>query len=295
MTQANAKKATPTPVRTWLITGASSGLGHALAECVLGHGDQVVMTAPALAGMEALAARYPASALALELDVTDPLQRIDAVDRSLAHFGAIDVLVNNAAIDFLGAIEEQREDDYRAQFEVNFFGAVGMIRLVLPGMRERRCGTIVNVSSMDGLASLPANGYYSSSKFALEGLTEALWQEIEPLGLRAFLAEPGSVRTGIEHRTKFSGTPIDAYAASSGAFRELLANLTPEMFPGDPVRVAAALREEVVTPSGRHWIVMGSDAQRRIQTKLSMLLAELEAGKAMAGSTDYPDSGPAVL
>lgn len=231
----------------------------------------------------------------MELDVTDPLQRIDAVDRALAHFGAIDVLVNNAAVDFLGAVEEQREDDYRAQFEVNFFGAVGMIRLVLPGMRKRRSGTIVNVSSMDGLASLPANGYYSSSKFALEGLTEALWQEIEPLGLRAFLAEPGSVRTGIEHRTTFSGHPIDDYAASSGAFRELLAKLTPEMFPGDPVRVAAALREEVLTPSGRHWIVMGSDAQRRIQTKLSMLLAELEAGRATAGRTDYPGSGPAVL
>lgn len=283
------------PLRTWLITGASSGLGHALAECVLHHGDQVVLTAPTLSGMEALAARYPRSALVLELDVTDPLQRIDAVDRALAHFGAIDVLVNNAAIDFLGAVEEQREDDYRAQFEVNFFGAVGMIRLVLPGMRKRRSGTIVNVSSMDGLASLPANGYYSSSKFALEGLTEALWQEIEPLGLRAFLAEPGSVRTGIEHRTMFSGHPIDDYAASSGAFRELLANLTPEMFPGDPVRVAAALREEVLTPSGRHWIVMGSDAQRRIQTKLSMLLAELEAGRATAGRTDYPGSGPAVL
>ncbi|MGN6382314.1 MAG: SDR family NAD(P)-dependent oxidoreductase [Dyella sp.] len=283
------------PLRTWLITGASSGLGHALAECVLRHGDQVVLTAPTLSGMEALAARHPRSALALELDVTDPLQRIDAVDRALAHFGAIDVLVNNAAIDFLGAVEEQREDDYRAQFEVNFFGAVGMIRLVLPGMRKRRSGTIVNVSSMDGLASLPANGYYSSSKFALEGLTEALWQEIEPLGLRAFLAEPGSVRTGIEHRTAFSGHPIDDYAASSGAFRELLAKLTPEMFPGDPVRVAAALREEVLTPSGRHWIVMGSDAQRRIQTKLSMLLAELEAGRATAGRTDYPGSGPAVL
>lgn len=283
------------PLRTWLITGASSGLGHALAECVLHHGDQVVLTAPTLSGMEALAARYPRSALVLELDVTDPLQRIDAVDRALTYFGAIDVLVNNAAIDFLGAVEEQREDDYRAQFEVNFFGAVGMIRLVLPGMRKRRSGTIVNVSSMDGLASLPANGYYSSSKFALEGLTEALWQEIEPLGLRAFLAEPGSVRTGIEHRTTFSGHPIDDYAASSGAFRELLANLTPETFPGDPVRVAAALREEVLTPSGRHWIVMGSDAQRRIQTKLSMLLAELEAGRAAAGRTDYPGSGPAVL
>ena len=143
----------------------------------------------------------------------------------------IDVLVNNAGIAFLGAIEEQNQDDYRALFEVNFFGAVALLRLVLPGMRRRKRGTIVNMSSMDGMASLPANGYYSSSKFALEGLTEALWQEIEPLGLRAFLVEPGSFRTGIEQRTKFSGTPIDAYAATSGAFRTMMNALSPDLFP----------------------------------------------------------------
>ena len=149
-----------------------------------------------------------------------------------ARFGAIDVLVNNAAIDFLGAIEEQDERDYRALFEVNFFGAVALLRLVLPGMRSRRRGTIVNVSSMDGIASLPVNGYYSSSKFALEGLTEALWQEIQLLGLRAFLVEPGSFRTGIEQRTRFSGATIEDYAATSGAFRTVMKSITPILFPG---------------------------------------------------------------
>jgi hypothetical protein len=129
---------------------------------------------------------------------------------------------------------EQDERDYRAQFEVNFFGAVALLRLVLPGMRARKRGTIVNVSSMDGIASVPVNGYYSSTKFALEGLTESLWQEIEPLGLRAMLVEPGTFRTGIEQRTKFSGKTIEDYSATSGAFRALVEKVTPDMFPITP-------------------------------------------------------------
>ena len=245
--------------------------------------------------MSGLAARYPDRALAVGLDVTQPQQRIAAVERAQAHFGGIDVLVNNAGIDFLGAVEEQREEDYRAQFEVNFFGAVAMLRLVLPGMRRRQSGTIVNISSMDGIASLPVNGYYASSKFALEGITEALWQEIEPIGLRAFLVEPGSFRTGIEQRTRFSGEPIEAYEATSGAFRKMMTTVSPDMFPGDPVRAAAAIYEVVASESPRHWVVLGSDAQRRIGAKLDMLRAEFEAGADTARSTDYPGSAKAIL
>ena len=228
--------------------------------------------------------------------MTKPVQRAAVVEQTETRFGGIDVLVNNAGIDFLGAIEEQNEDDYRALFEVNFFGAVALLRLVLPGMRRRKRRTIVNMSSMDGMASLPANGYYSSSKFALEGLTEALWQEIEPLGLRAFLVEPGSFRTGIEQRTKFSGTPIDAYAATSGAFRAMMNALSPDLFPGDPIRAAAVIYQVVNSDRLRHWVILGSDAHRRIGMKLDMLRAEYEEGKDIAFSTDYPDnSGRAVL
>ena len=226
---------------TWLITGASSGLGYALAEYVLEQGDQVVAAARTLEPMAALTERYPDAGLALTLDVTDPPQRADAISQAEARFGAIDVLVNNAGVDFIGAIEEQEEKDYRTQFEVNFFAAAALLREVLPGMRARGRGTIINISSMDGIASLPVNGWYASSKFALEGLTEALWQELEPIGLRAFLVEPGSFRTGLETRTKFSGTTIDDYAATSGAFREMLKTITPEMWPGDPARAAAAI------------------------------------------------------
>ena len=276
--------------KTWLITGASSGLGKALAEHVLAHGDQAVLTASSTAATTELAARYPDTALALRLDVTDRDHRTAGVQAALDRFGAIDILVNNAAIDFIGALEEQEEDDYRRLFEVNFFGAVALTREVLPSMRGRGAGVIVNVSSMDGLASLPANGFYSASKFALEGFTEALWQEIEPLGLHAMIIQPGSFRTGIEHRTKASGRPIPDYAATAGVFRSMMDTLTPDMFPGDPEKAAEVIYAEATAPRPRHWVVLGSDAQRRIGVKLDQLRAEFDAGKDVALSTDFPGS-----
>ncbi|MEW2512935.1 oxidoreductase [Streptomyces sp. NPDC046870] len=274
--------------KTWLITGASSGLGKALAEHVLARGDQVVATASSTRATTELAARCPQTALAVKLDVTEAADRAAAVRAAEERFGGIDVLVNNAAIDFVGALEEQEEGDYRRLFEVNFFGAVALTRAVLPGMRARRRGTVVNVSSMDGLASLPANGYYSASKFALEGFTEALWQEIEPIGLHAMIIQPGSFRTGIENRTRVSGEGIGDYAATAGAFRAMMGSLTPDMFPGDPERAAEAIYDAVTAPQPAHWVVLGSDAQRRIGVKLEQLRAEFEAGRELALSTDFP-------
>ncbi|MFF8381266.1 SDR family NAD(P)-dependent oxidoreductase [Streptomyces sp. NPDC015661] len=274
--------------KTWLITGASSGLGKALAEHVLAQGGHVVATAASTRATTELAARHPQTALAVKLDVTEPADRAAAVRAAEERFGGIDVLVNNAAIDFVGALEEQEEDDYRLLFEVNFFGAVALTRAVLPGMRRRRNGLVVNISSMDGLASLPANGYYSAGKFALEGFTEALWQEIEPIGLHAMIVQPGSFRTGIENRTRASGEAIEDYAATAGAFRAMMGGLTPEIFPGDPERAAEAIYEAANAPEPRHWVVLGSDAQRRIGVKLDQLRAEFEAGAKLAFSTDFP-------
>ena len=202
--------------------------------------------------------------------------------------GPIDILVNNAGIDFLGAIEEQREQDYRQTFEVNFFGALELLRAALPGMRKRGTGMIVNMSSMDGMTSLAANGYYSSSKFALEGATEALWQEIEPLGLHAMLIEPGSFRTGIETRTHFSGDTIDAYAASSGAFRAAMETNSDDMFPGDPALAAAAIFTALKSESPPHRLILGSDAYQWIGAKLDSLRTEYDAGRELAYSTDFP-------
>lgn len=281
--------------QTWLITGASNGLGHALAEHVLRQGDNAALAARGIDALRALAAPYPERALPLRLDVTDAAQRNAAIEQALDQFGGIDVLVNNAAIDYVGAIEEQAEADYRRTFEVNYFGAVEMIRLALPGMRARKQGMIVNVSSMDGFASLPANGFYSSSKFALEGLTEALWQEIEPVGLQALIVQPGSFRTGIENRTLASGEPIGDYAATAGAFREVAQTVTPEMFPGDPVRAARQIWAAVKSAKPPHWLILGSDAYRRMGAKLQAFQAEFDRNRDVAPTTDYPDAGQAVL
>lgn len=281
--------------KTWFITGASSGLGAAFAETVLQGGDQVVLAARSLSAMEPIAAQFPHMAVALEMDVTDPRQRQAAVLKAEARFGPVDVLVNNAGVDFIGAIEEQREEDVRATFEVNVFAAIAMTRLVLPGMRKRRSGAIVNISSMDGVSGLPANGYYSASKFALEGLTEALAQEIEPLGLRAMSVQLGSFRTGIELRTRFSGESIPDYAPTSGTFRELVRNALPEQFPGDPMRAAAVVFDVVKSGAPRRRLVLGSDAFRRIDLKLGLLRAELDKGRSLALSTDYPEHIAPIL
>ncbi|TFW00183.1 SDR family NAD(P)-dependent oxidoreductase [Leifsonia flava] len=275
---------------TWLITGASSGLGHDLASHVLNEGHEVVLAARNEQSMQQLAAQYPESALVVGVDVTNPEQRKSLISRAEQRFGKIDFLVNNAGIDYLGAIEEQREEDYRQVFEVNFFAAVELLRLALPGMRARRSGMIVNMSSMDGIASLPGNAFYSASKFALEGLTESLWQEIEPVGLKAVLVEPGSFLTGIDARTHFSGELIPDYDDSSGNFFRAMQNvemLRDVIFPGDPKRAAEVLFEQLTSHPTMHRIILGSDAMRRIQTKMDDLQADFDASRLFAAKTDF--------
>jgi short-subunit dehydrogenase len=165
--------------------------------------------------------------------------------------------------------------------------AVALLRLALPGMRARRKGTIVNMSSMDGIASFAVNGYYSASKFALEGITEALWQEIEPLGLRAVLVEPGSFRTVIDSRTKISGEQIYDYEATSGQFRKAMENVGDEMFPGDPALAARVVYEVLKSNRKLHRIIVGSDAYKNIGGKLAALRADYETNDAWAHSTDF--------
>src|ERR1700737_3817635 len=169
-----------TPV--WFITGCSSGLGRALAEAVLRHGHRCVPTARNPADIADIVRAHPKTSLALGLDVTDDKQRRDAVARAEEAFGSIDVLVNNAGHGYSAAIEEGEERDIRAMFDTNFFGLAAMTRLVLPGMRSRGRGHIVNISSVGGLVGNPASGYYSATKFAVEGLSQALAKEVAPLG-----------------------------------------------------------------------------------------------------------------
>jgi NAD(P)-dependent dehydrogenase (short-subunit alcohol dehydrogenase family) len=278
------QKTTSNPV--WLITGSSSGLGHALASAVLHHGDRVILAACNTAPMQALASAFPEAALVCALDLTKPEQIASVVRQAESHFGAIDVLVNNAGVGYLAAVEGGQEEGIRWQFETNFFGAAALIRAVLPGMRERNRGTIVNISSVAGFVSFAGMGYYAASKFALEGLTEALWQELEPLGIKVLLIEPGGFRTGMGLRNRLS-EQIPDYASTSGAFRNFVQNAGDELFPGDPQRAADVIVKMVEADKKPYRIVLGSDAYAAITAKLEALRIEYQAGSAVAQSTDF--------
>jgi len=181
--------------RTWLVTGCSTGFGRALAEALLARGQRVVATARNPASLDALIAGYDEQALACRLDVTCPDQVADAVAAARRRFGAIDVLVNNAGFGQIGTVEDTPLEAARAVMEANLFGALAMIKAVLPEMLERRAGQIVNIGSVAGQIGFPALGYYSASKFALAGLTESLGAELAPLGIAVTLAELGPFAT----------------------------------------------------------------------------------------------------
>jgi len=179
----------------WLITGCSTGFGRELARILLDRGNKVVVTARKVSAVTDLVSGHEETALALSLDVTRPDDIRAATKAALERFGRIDVLVNNAGFGYLAAVEEGDETDIREMFEANVFGLAAMTRAVLPSMRGRRSGAIVNISSMGGLVSFPGIGYYNASKYAVEGLSEALAQEVEPLGIKVLIVEPGPFRT----------------------------------------------------------------------------------------------------
>ncbi|AME26994.1 oxidoreductase [Burkholderia sp. PAMC 26561] len=270
----------------WLITGCSSGLGYALASAALRHGNRVVLTARNTVALEGLLSAYPETALVASLDVTkgNDIERV--VREAEARFGAIDVLVNNAGVGYLAAVEEGSEDDIRWQFDTNFFGAANLIRAVLPGMRRHRQGTIINISSMAGVVSYAGMGYYAASKFALEGLTEALWQEVEPLGIRVMLVEPGGFRTGIVQRNRMS-EQIEAYADTAGAFRQFVSSAGESVYPGDPEKAAKVIIDMVAADNKPHRLILGSDAYPAIVASLDAQQSEYAEYEAVSRSTDF--------
>jgi NAD(P)-dependent dehydrogenase (short-subunit alcohol dehydrogenase family) len=218
----------------WFITGCSSGFGRELAKQLLARGNKVVVTArdvqaiAQFAGME--------NALLLKLDVTDPAQVAAAAQAAEAQFGRIDVLVNNAGIGYFAAVEEGEDAEIRRMFDINLFGLAAVTRAALPGMRKRRHGFIINFSSIGGLRSFPAVGWYNATKFALEGLSEALWQEVEPLGIRVMLVEPSGFRTDWAGRSaNESKVQIGDYSATAGAGRAGIRAVSGKQ-AGDPAR-----------------------------------------------------------
>ena len=270
----------------WLITGCSTGFGRELARQALALGYRTVVTARNPEALNDLA--DTGEALLLRLDVTDQAQ-VDAAIQAAEHrFGPIDVLVNNAGIGYFAAVEESEEDPVRRMFEVNVFGLSRMIHAVLPGMRQRRSGFIVNFSSIGGLRSFPSLGYYNATKFAVEGLSEALWQEVEPLGIKVLLVEPSGFRTDWAGRSADeSQRQIDDYAETAGAWRRQIRAISGKQ-PGDPVRAVQAIIKAVESPNPPHHLLLGNDAYNGATAKLEELRQEFSAWESVSRGADFP-------
>lgn len=276
-------------LKTWLITGCSTGIGRALAEEVLRRGHRAVVTARTVEQVADIVTDFPDTALALPLDVTNADQVKAALERTDAAFGGIDVLVNNAGYGYFSAVEEGEDDAVRAMFETNVFALFGLIRAVLPGMRARRSGHIVNVSSIGGVLGVPGLGYYNATKFAVEGLSEALAHETKPLGIRVTLIEPGPFRTDWAGRSgQHVGNKIADYADTAGA-RIAMATGNSGNQPGDPVRAAKAICDAVAMDQPPLHLVLGKIGLERVREKLKSFQSELDKWEGVTLATDFPE------
>ena len=270
----------------WFITGCSTGFGRALALQALGRGYRVAVTARDTDDVQELADQ--GDALLLKLDVTDPKQVKRAVKKALKEFGHIDVLVNNAGIGYFGAIEESEDSKVRRMFDINLFGVGSVIDAILPGMRENRSGTIVNISSIGGMCSAPSLGYYSATKFALEGLSEALRQEVEPLGIKVMVVEPSGFRTDWAGRSaRDSKHQIEDYTDTSGANRTAIRAISGKQ-RGDPARAAKAIIDAVKSKNLPNHLLLGNDAIDAALAKLTKLKKEFHLWEKVSRGADFP-------
>ena len=273
--------------QNWFITGASSGLGAALAGAALRAGHRVAVTARDSVRLRGLADAHPDKVLPLSMDLTKPSEIEAAIAAAEAWHGGIDVLVNNAALGYSAAIEEGEDQNIRAVFETNVFGVGSTIRAALPGMRARASGTIINISSANGMVSMPALGYYSASKHALEAITDALRDEVAPLGIKVLTVEPGGFRTGIAGRNLRSPR-IDAYAPTAHQIMDFLRVENQDAYAqGDPERMAQILVDLVESGDMPRRLIMGVDSWTVIMGKLDALKAEYEKWKDLSMSTYF--------
>jgi len=275
---------------TWMITGSSSGLGRALAESVLEAGHNAVLTARNPDAVEDLVDAHAGSALAVALDVTDDGQVTEAVRLGEERFGAVDVLVNNAGYGYRAAVEEADEADVATLFATDFFGPVALIKAVLPGMRARRHGAIVNISSIGARITPAGSGYYAAAKSALEGMSGSLRKELAPLGISVTVVEPGAFRTDFAGRSlRQSATVIADYAETAGKRRKEV-DTAHGTQPGDPARAARAIITAVEAAEPPALLVLGPDALRGIRGVIDAQLAELDDWEATSLSTDLSNS-----
>lgn len=274
--------------KVWFITGCSTGFGRELAKHLLENNYKVVLTARNLEKVQDLVAINEENALALKLEVTDKQQVTDAVSKAEGHFGRIDVLVNNAGIGYFGAAEESDEDDVRAMFETNFWGLSAMTRAVLPKMRERRSGTIVNISSIGGSVAFPALSYYHATKYAVNGFSESLQKEVAPLGIKVVIVQPSGFRTDWAGRSANDAkVKIADYEATSGTNQANIRSYSGNQ-PGDPVRAAKAIVKAVESENPPHHLLLGKAALKNARLKLEELKADYDANAEVSEGADFP-------
>jgi NAD(P)-dependent dehydrogenase (short-subunit alcohol dehydrogenase family) len=273
--------------RIWMITGAARGIGAKIADAALAAGDALVATAR---DASAIATRFGEgpSVLPLRLDVTDEAQATAAVEAAVARFGRIDVLINNAGYGLVGAVEEASATDVRRIYETNVFGLLNVTRAVLVQMRRQRSGHVVNISSLGGYRAAAGFGVYSSTKFAVEGLSEALHDEVAPLGIHVTVVEPGYFRTDFLDATSLveSQQRIDDYAGTADAVRSRAATLSHQQ-PGDPDKLATAIVALIEAKEPPLRLPLGTDAIARIEEKHAFVESEVRAWRSLAASTDF--------
>ena len=272
----------------WLITGCSTGIGREIARAALEAGHSVVVTARRVESVADFTDEYGDLAVTVALDVTDKEQIATAVRTATDAFGGIDVLVNNAGNGYLAAIEEGEDDQVRKLFDVNYFGVVDMIKAVLPGMRARGSGHIVNISSMTGLVANPPNGYYSSTKFALEALTEALAQEVKPFGIKVTAIEPGAFRTDWAARSMWeSATPIGDYDDTVGSRKTMIKEFANHL-PGDPRKAADAVLMVTGLDDPPLRLLLGRDVLKAVRDKLAAFSASIDEWASVTKDVEFP-------
>jgi NAD(P)-dependent dehydrogenase (short-subunit alcohol dehydrogenase family) len=272
----------------WLITGASSGFGRAVADAALGRGDRVVATARDAGRLDDLVADD--RVYAISLDVTDASQRDRAVKQALERFGRIDVLVNNAGRTQVGAVEETTDEELRSLFDLHFFAPVALARAVLPHMRAQGRGAIVQMSSVGGQITAPGFGAYCATKFALEGLSQALRDEIAPFGIRTLIVEPGAFRTGLfRPDAAYQSVAMAEYADTVGPTRDYV-NGNDGLQPGDPVKAAQAILAALDADEPPLRLVLGGDAVDNIRSRLDQLSRELREWEEVGRETAIEDA-----
>ena len=274
----------------WLITGCSTGFGRELARLVLERGWRAVVTARDVSKVTDLVAGHDQRALALALDVTDRSQIDDVVKHTQAAFGRVDVLVNNAGYGYLAAIEEGEDDAVRAMFETNVFGLIAMTKAVLPIMRAQRSGMVINISSIGGLTSFAATGYYHGTKYAVEGISESLAIELKPLGVDVMIVEPGPFRTNWAGTSiKQSAISIADYAGTAGERRHQTEARSGNQ-AGDPVRAAQAIIDAATSPAPPLRLLLGKMALELGRKKIDMLRNDFDTWEATTLGADFPSN-----